>query len=49
MRLQRQEFFLQALQTLDDFDRGILTIIAPALNAGRGVPKSHLADLEVQS
>jgi len=40
---------LLALQTLDDFDREILGIIAPALNAARGVSKSHSADLEVQS
>ena len=40
---------LLALQTLDDFDREILAILAPALNAARGVPKSHSADLEVQS
>jgi len=40
---------LLALQTLDDFDREILAIIAPALNAARGVRKSHSADLEVQS
>jgi hypothetical protein len=38
-----------AMQTLDDFDREILAIIAPALNAARGVSKSHSADLEVQS
>ena len=43
-----EEKFL-ALPTLDDFDREILAIIAPALNAARGVPKSHSADLEVQS
>jgi hypothetical protein len=40
---------LLALQTLDDFDREILAILAPALNAARGVRKSHSADLEVQS
>ena len=40
---------LLALQTLDDFDREILAIIAPALNAARGARKSHSADLEVQS
>jgi hypothetical protein len=40
---------LLALQTHDDFDREILAIIAPALNAARGVSKSHLTDLEVQS
>jgi len=39
---------LLALQTLDDFDREILAIIAPALNAARGVSKFHSADLEVQ-
>jgi len=47
--LVRLEEKLLALQTLDDFDREILTIIAPALNAARGVRKSHSADLEVQS
>jgi hypothetical protein len=47
--LVRLEEKLLALQTLDDFDREILVIIAPALNAARGVPKSHSADLEVQS
>jgi hypothetical protein len=47
--LVRLEEKLLALQTLDDFDREILAIIAPALNAVRGVPKSHSADLEVQS
>jgi len=40
---------LLALQTLDDFGREILAILAPALNAARGVPKSRSADLEVQS
>ena len=40
---------LLALQTLDDFDREILAILAPALNAARRVSKSHSADLEVQS
>jgi hypothetical protein len=40
---------LLALQTLDEFDLEILAIIAPALNAARGVRKSHAADLEVQS
>ena len=45
----RLEEKLLALQTLDDFDREILAIIAPALNAARGVSKSHSADLEVQS
>jgi hypothetical protein len=40
---------LLALQTLDDFDLEVLAIIAPALNAARGVRKSHSADLEVQS
>ncbi len=40
---------LLALQTLDDFNQEILAILAPALNAGRGVRKSHSADLEVQS
>ena len=40
---------LLALQTLEDFDREILAIISPALNAARGVRKSHPADLEVQS
>ena len=47
--LVRLEEKLLALQTLDDFDREILAIIAPALNAARGVSKSHSADLEVQS
>ena len=47
--LVRLEEKLLALQTLDDIDREILAIIAPALNAVRGVPKSHSADLEVQS
>ena len=47
--LLRLEEKLLALQTLDDFDREILAIIAPALNAARGVSKSHSADLEVQS
>ena len=47
--LVRLEEQLLALQTLDDFDREILAILAPALNAARGVPKSHSADLEVQS
>ena len=47
--LVRLEEKLLALQTLDDFDREILAIIAPALNAVRGVSKSHSADLEVQS
>jgi len=47
--LVRLEEKLLALQTLDDFDREILTIIAPALKAVRGVQKSHSADLEVQS
>ena len=47
--LVRLEEKLLALQTLDDFDREILAIIAPALNAARGVPKSHSAYLEVQS
>jgi hypothetical protein len=47
--LVRLEEKLLALQTLDDFDREILAIIAPALNAARGVPNSHSADLEVQS
>jgi len=47
--LVRLEEKLLALQTLDDFDREILAIIAPALNAARGVRKSHSADLEVQS
>ena len=47
--LVRLEEKLLALQTLDDFDRAILAIIAPALNAARGVSKSHSADLEVQS
>ena len=46
--LVRLEEKLLALQTLDDFDREILVIIAPALNAARGVSKSHSADLEVQ-
>ena len=46
--LVRLEEKLLALQTLDDFDREILAIIAPALNAARGVSKSHSADLEVQ-
>ena len=47
--LVRLEEKLLALQTPDDFDREILAIIAPALNAARGVRKSHSADLEVQS
>ena len=47
--LVRLEEKLLALQTLDDFDREILAIIAPALNAARSVSKSHSADLEVQS
>jgi hypothetical protein len=47
--LVRLEEKLLALQTLDDFDREILAIIAPALNAARGVSKSHSADLGVQS
>jgi hypothetical protein len=47
--LVRLEEKLLALQTLDDFDREVLAIIAPALNAARGVRKSHSADLEVQS
>ena len=47
--LVRLEEKLLALQTLEDFDREILVIIAPALNAARGVSKSHSADLEVQS
>ena len=47
--LVRLEEKLLALPTLDDFDREILAIIAPALNAARGVPKSHSADLEAQS
>jgi hypothetical protein len=47
--LVRLEEKLLTLQTLDDFDREILAIIAPALNAARGVSKSHSADLEVQS
>ncbi len=47
--LVRLEEQLLALQTLDDFDREILAILAPALNAARGVRKSHSADLEVQS
>ena len=47
--LVRLEEKLLASQTLDDFDREILAIIAPALNAARGVSKSHSADLEVQS
>jgi hypothetical protein len=47
--LVRLEEKLLALQTLEDFDREILAIIAPALNAARGVSKSHSADLEVQS
>jgi hypothetical protein len=46
--LVRLEEKLLALQTLDDFDRKILAIIAPALNVARGVSKSHSADLEVQ-
>jgi hypothetical protein len=46
--LVRLEEKLLALQTLDDFDREVLAIIAPALNAARGVSKSHSADLEVQ-
>ena len=47
--LVRLEEKLLALQTLDDFDREILAIIAPALNAARSVSKSHSAELEVQS
>jgi hypothetical protein len=47
--LVRLEEKLLALQTLDDFDREVLAIIAPALNAARSVSKSHSADLEVQS
>ena len=47
--LVRLEEKLLALQTLDDFDREILAILAPALNAARGVSKSHSADLEVHS
>jgi hypothetical protein len=47
--LVRLEEKLLALPTLDDFDREILAIIAPALNAARGVRKSHSADLEVLS
>ncbi|MGA8224836.1 MAG: hypothetical protein WB780_24550 [Candidatus Acidiferrales bacterium] len=47
--LVRLEEKLLALQTLDNFDREILTIIGPALNAARGVRKSHSADLEVLS
>jgi hypothetical protein len=47
--LVRLEEKLLALPALDDFDREILAIIAPALNAARGVPKSNSADLEVQS
>jgi hypothetical protein len=47
--LVRLEEKLLALQTLDDFDREILAIFAPALNAARGVRKSHSADLEVHS
>ena len=47
--LVRLEEKLLALQTLDDFDLEILAIIAPALNAARGVSKSHSTDLEVQS
>jgi hypothetical protein len=47
--LVRLEEKLLALQTLDDFDWEILAVIAPALNAARGVSKSHSADLEVQS
>ena len=47
--LVRLEEKLLALQTLDGFDREILAIIAPALNAAREVRKSHSADLEVQS
>ena len=47
--LVRLEEKLLALQTLDNFDREILAILAPALNAARGVRKSHSADLEVHS
>ncbi len=47
--LVRLEEKLLALPTLDEFDREILKILAPALNAARGVRKSHSADLEVQS
>jgi hypothetical protein len=42
--LVRLEEKLLALQRLDDFDREILAIIGPALNAARGVRKSHSAD-----
>ena len=38
---------LLTLQTLDEFDMEILAIIAPALNAARGVRKSHSAEMEV--
>jgi hypothetical protein len=47
--LVRLEEKLLVLQTLDEFDRKILAIIASALNMVRGVGKSHSADLEVQS
>ena len=47
--LVRLEEKLLALRTLDDFDREILAVIAPALNMVREVRKSHSADLEVQS
>jgi len=47
--LVRLEEKLLALQTLDDFDREILAIMAPALNVARGARKSYSADLEVQS
>ena len=47
--LVRLEEKLLALQTLDEFDREILAILAPALNVARGVRKSHSADLGVQS
>jgi adenylate cyclase class IV len=42
--LVRLEEKLMALRTLNNFDREILTIIGPALNAARGVRKSHSAD-----
>jgi len=42
--LVRLEEKLLTLPTFDNFDRDILTIIGPALNAARGVRKSHSAD-----
>jgi hypothetical protein len=42
--LVRLEEKLLTFPTLDNFDREILTIIGPALNAARGVRESHSAD-----